>query len=124
VQFHEEWEKHELQWSRISWPDEGAEFEAQGLGLLKGLTTRHRVHGPLWRDILDERAEELAYASDLAKAHNAVNPDFPVTPQFFLGFENEIAKSQSETVSQSESTSKDLTPQSKRTNQVAKRDNP
>ncbi len=120
---NDEWDKHELQWSRISWPDEGAEYEAQGLGLLKGLTTRHRVHGPLWRDILDERMEELTYASELAKLHNSANPEFPVSPQFFLGFENEIRKSQSESVSDSTSVSKDITPQSKRTNHVAKRDN-
>lgn len=107
----EDWDKHELQWCRISWPDEGQEFEAQGKGLLKGLTTRHRVHGPLWRDLLDERAEELDYASTLAKAHNGKHPEFPVTPQFFLGFENEVNQSKSETITEStsETVSKDLT---------------
>jgi len=96
----EGWDKHELQWSQISWPDEGAEFEANSAGLLKGLTTRHRVHGPLWRDILDERAEELRYASELAKQHNTEFKDFPVTPQFFLGFEGEVSKTETESTSE------------------------
>jgi capsid protein len=94
------WDQHELQWSQISWPDEGAEYDAQTTGLLKGLTTRHRVHGPLWRDILDERAEELAYASELAKQHNAKFKEFSVTPQFFLGFEGEVSKTETESVSE------------------------
>ncbi len=104
----DDWAQHELQWSKISWPDEGQEYDAQGVGLLKGLTTRHRVHGPLWRDFLDERAEELEYASVLAEAHNQKHKDFPVTPQFFLGFENEVSQSKSET--KSDTTTEDLTP--------------
>lgn len=96
----EDWNSHELQWSRISWPDEGAEYDAQTTGLIKGLTTRHRVHGPLWRDFLDERAVELGYASELAKAHNQKYPDFPVTPQFFLGFEEATSKTETENTSE------------------------
>lgn len=96
----EGWNAHELQWSRISWPDEGAEYDAQSTGLLKGLTTRHRVHGPLWRDILEERATELTFASELAMKHNAKFPDFQVTPQFFLGFEGEISKTETDNTSE------------------------
>jgi capsid protein len=99
---NEEWQSHELQWSQISWPDEGAEYVAQSMGLLKGLTSRHRVHGPLWRDILEERAVELEFASDLAMKHNSRFKDFPITPQFFLGFEGEITQSKTETDSTSE----------------------
>lgn len=87
---HEEWDKHELAWPQISWPDEGAEYEAQQLGLLKGLTTRHRVHGPHWRDILEERFTELEFASELTAKHNEAYPDFQVHPYFFLGFEDEL----------------------------------
>jgi len=90
IEFHEEWDKHELAWPMISWPDEGAEYEAQQLGLLKGLTTRHRVHGPHWRDILEERFTELEFASELTVRHNKAYPDFQIHPYFFLGFEDEL----------------------------------
>jgi hypothetical protein len=87
---NEEWSRHELAWTQISWPDEGAEYEAQERGLLKGLTTRHRVHGPHWRDIMEERAVELQFAAELAETYNDKHPEFRVTPMFFLGFEGEI----------------------------------
>lgn len=90
IPFHEEWEQHELAWPQISWPDEGAEYEAQQLGLLKGLTTRHRVHGPRWREFMEERFMELEFASELSIKHNVAFPDFKVNPYFFLGFEDEI----------------------------------
>lgn len=90
IEPNDEWEMHELAWPRISWPDEGAEYEAQQLGLLKGLTTRHRVHGPHWRDVLEERFEELEFCSELSVKHNLAYPDFKVNPYFFLGFEDEI----------------------------------
>lgn len=90
IEFNDEWENHELAWPQISWPDEGAEYEAQQLGLLKGLTTRHRVHGPHWRDIMEERAAELKFATELTIAHNIAHPDFKLHPYFFLGFEDEI----------------------------------
>jgi len=91
---HKEWEQHDLAWCEISWPDEGAEFEAQERGLLRGLTTRHRIHGPHWRDYLDERAEELRYAAELATVYNKTYPDFPVSPMFMLGFDDDPSLSQ------------------------------
>jgi len=126
----EDWDAHELQWSQISWPDEGAEFEAQTLGLIKGLTTRHRVHGPLWRDFLDERATELAYAAELATAYNKQFPDFPVTPQFFLGFEEAVTKGETENRSEtlvngepSASKAKNTSPRKQLTQSKARREN-
>jgi capsid protein len=90
---NDEWDKLELSWEQISWPDEGAEYEAQERGLLKGLTTRHRVHGPHWRDIMEERFVELGFAAELAQKHNAAFPEFAVSPMFFLGFETEAPAS-------------------------------
>jgi capsid protein len=87
---NDEWDKMDLAWEQISWPDEGAEYEAQQLGLLKGITTRHRVHGPHWRDVMEERFAELEFASELTIKHNIAFPDFKLHPYFFLGFEDEI----------------------------------
>lgn len=100
-----EWEVMELDWPKISWPDEGAEFEAQADGLLKGLTTRHRLHGAQWRDILDERMAEMDYASELAIAHNKKFPDFPVTPHFVLGFEKDTEMISSRQITDNEESS-------------------
>jgi hypothetical protein len=82
-----DWKNHEHQWPQISWPDEGKEYEAQTIGLQRALTTRHRLFGPQWQTLLEERAEELDFASILAKTHNAAHPEFPVQPWFFLGFD-------------------------------------
>ncbi len=67
---NEEWESYELVWPEISWPDEGKEYEAQTLGLSKGLTTRHRLFGPSWRKMIDERMEEINYAAELCLEFN------------------------------------------------------
>lgn len=91
-----EWRKFELDWPQISWPDEGAEYEAQANGLLKGLTTRHRVYGAGWRGMIDERMIELEYAAKKATDYNAKYPDFKVTPQFVLGFEDSIKRAEVE----------------------------
>ena len=77
---------HDLAFPQMSWPDEGKEYEAQALGLEKGLTTRARVHGAEWRRILEERAEELEVATMLAEDHNGRHEQFQVTPWFFLGY--------------------------------------
>ena len=79
------WDQGELAWPQMSWPDEGKEYEAQSLGLREGLTSRHRTIGPGWRTLMAERLEELDYASELSKAHNAKHPEFPIQPTFFLG---------------------------------------
>lgn len=84
---HPEWDIGELSWPQISWPDEGKEYEAQSLGLEKGLTTRHRVHGPSWRSLMAERLEELTFAAELADQHNKKFPQFSVAPSFFLGYD-------------------------------------
>ena len=91
-----EWEKFEMDWPQISWPDEGAEYEAQANGLLKGLTTRHRLHGAGWRGYLDERSTEYEYAAELAIRINKKYPDFKITPQFMLGFEDTIKRAEVE----------------------------
>lgn len=91
-----DWDQHEHQWPVISWPDEGKEYEAQALGLTKGLTSRHRIHGPQWRDLMDERAAELAYASELAREHNGKFDEFKVSPFFFLGSDPDGAGAQEE----------------------------
>lgn len=80
------WDSHELCWPQISWPDEGKEYEAQALGLQRGLTSRHRIHGPAWQILMRERLEELDFASELCADHNKRYPDMPVEPWYFLGF--------------------------------------
>lgn len=87
-----DWMSHELAWPEISWPDEGKEFEAQAYGLLKGLLSRSKIHGPMWRDVMKERATELDFASDLAREHNTKFPEFPIDPMFYLGFEGEASQ--------------------------------
>lgn len=87
-----DWMAHELAWPEISWPDEGKEFEAQAYGLLKGLLSRSKIHGPMWRDVMRERAVELDFASDLAREHNTKFPEFPIDPMFYLGFEGEASQ--------------------------------
>jgi capsid protein len=79
------WDQMDLDFPQISWPDEGKEFEAQTVGLRSGLTTRHRLFGPDWRGMLDERMIELRYAADLVVQYNAEYPDFETTPNEFLG---------------------------------------
>ena len=91
-----EWQKFEMDWPQISWPDEGAEYEAQANGLLKGLTTRHRLHGAGWRGIIDERMTEMEYAAEKAVKYNEKFPDFKITPQFVLGFEDTIKRAEVE----------------------------
>lgn len=87
-----DWRMVELAWPEISWPDEGKEFEAQAYGLLKGLLSRSKIHGPMWRDVMRERAIELDFASELARTHTAKYPEFPIDPLFFLGFEGEASQ--------------------------------
>lgn len=87
-----DWMSHELAWPEISWPDEGKEFEAQAYGLLKGLLSRSKIHGPMWRDVMRERGIELDFASELAREHNAKYPEFPIDPMFYLGFEGEASQ--------------------------------
>ena len=83
----EGWDRGEMAWPQMSWPDEGKEYEAQSLGLREGLTSRHRTIGPDWRTLMQERQEELDYASSLADVHNKKYPQFAVGPTFFLGSE-------------------------------------
>lgn len=79
------WDEVELAWPQISWPDEGKEFEAQNLGLRSALTNRHKLFGPEWRKMLDERMIEIIYASELVTQYNKQYPDFKMTPHEFLG---------------------------------------
>lgn len=92
VEALEDWEKFDLLFPKISWPDEGKEFEAQQLGLRAGLTTRHRLFGPDWRLMLDEGMIELEYASDLVTKYNAKYPDFHFTPRELLGLIDHVTE--------------------------------
>lgn len=88
----EDWEDHDLLWPELSWPDEGKEYEAQNMGLKSVLTTRHKLHGPVWREILDERAIEMDYAAQKCSEFNAKYPDFKISPFQFLGEETSTMK--------------------------------
>ena len=80
-----DWDRIDLAFPRLPWPDEGKEYEAQQAGLHAGLTTRQRLFGPDWRAMLDERMVELTYASELVTKYNTAFPDFETTPREFLG---------------------------------------
>jgi capsid protein len=86
----EDWDIFDLAFPQISWPDEGKEFEAQKIGLRSALTTRHKLFGPDWRNMLDESMTELIYASELVKAYCKEFPDFKLTPREFLGLMDHI----------------------------------
>lgn len=81
----EGWDQLDLLFPRISWPDEGKEFEAQKAGLRGGLTTRHRIFGPDWRSMIDEQMIELEYATEKVVQYNKRFPDFKMKPQELLG---------------------------------------
>lgn len=80
-----DWQRGDLDWPRLTEPDDEKRFSANDKGIRTGQTSRQRALGHRAWKILDELGEEYAYAADIARRLNQRFPEFTVTPQEFLG---------------------------------------
>ena len=79
------WFQGDLDWPRLTEPDDQKRFDANKAGYQSGQTSRRRQLGNDWKPILDELGEEWEHACLIARNANKKFPEFPVTPDYFLG---------------------------------------
>lgn len=79
------WHKGDLDWPRLTEPDDQKRFDANKAGYQSGQTSRRRQLGNDWSLIIDELAEEYEHACKKARDINTKYPEFRVGPDYFLG---------------------------------------
>ena len=81
----DDWDRHEFEWPRMAQPDDEKFFKSNQLGFRTGQNSRVRVFGSRAFEIMNELAVEREHACILARALNEEYPEFPTTPEHFLG---------------------------------------
>jgi capsid protein len=80
-----QWFVGDLDWPRLTEPDDEKRFKANQAGYQSGQTSRRRQLGNDWQHIISELGEEYRTACKTCRAINQEFPEFPVRPEYFLG---------------------------------------